>query len=166
MKLWHIFYIGYDTIRSWYIGTDVTYPTFSYLIWECLQCAGFFLFYTDCLMVTVSRCLTVRTGFWFYEIRYNLQHYDNSIILTTMSSLLGCYAVQIGSYRCFGTTCQSHVPSSRVKKGLMCHLETSITNYPSTLCNIPEERRSHLHHSRSLKSYNVYPNCLWPTIVW
>jgi len=42
----------------------------------------------------------------------------------------------------------------------------NITNYPSTMRNIPEERRSHLHHSRSLKSCNVYSNCLWPTIVW
>jgi len=83
-----------------------------------------------------------------------------------MSMLLGRYAAQIGSYQRFGTTCQSHVPSSRVKMGLTCRLETSVTNYPSTLRNIREERRSHLHHSGSLKSCNVYSNCLWPTIVW
>jgi hypothetical protein len=32
--------------------------------------------------------------------------------------------------------------------------ETSIQTYHSTLRNIPEERRSHLHHGGSLKSCN------------
>jgi len=41
-----------------------------------------------------------------------------------MSTLLGCYAAQIGGYECFGTTRQSYVPSSRVKTELMCCLET------------------------------------------
>ena len=43
-------------------------------------------------------------------------------------------------------------------------LETSVTNYKSTLCNIPEERKSHLHRGGSLKSslvklfykYNIF----------
>jgi len=30
--------------------------------------------------------------------------------------------------------------------------ETSVSNYQSTLSNIPEERRSHLHRDGSLKS--------------
>jgi len=30
--------------------------------------------------------------------------------------------------------------------------ETSVTNYQSTLCNIPEERASHLHRSGNLES--------------
>ena len=39
--------------------------------------------------------------------------------------------------------------------GLIGCPETSVTNYQSTLRNIPEGRRSHLHSSRSLKSRNV-----------
>ena len=37
--------------------------------------------------------------------------------------------------------------------------ETSVTNYQSTLSNIPEERRSHLHSHASLKSRMLY--ILW-----
>ena len=33
--------------------------------------------------------------------------------------------------------------------------ETSVTNYRSTLCNIPEKRRSHLQYSRSLKLLTI-----------
>ena len=33
-----------------------------------------------------------------------------------------------------------------------CRPETSITNYQSTLCKIPEVRRSHLHQGENLKS--------------
>jgi len=33
--------------------------------------------------------------------------------------------------------------------------ETSVTNYQSTLRNIPEERRSHLHRGGSRKSHTV-----------
>ena len=39
-----------------------------------------------------------------------------------------------------------------LKMGPMCFLETSVTNYQSTLRNIPEERRSHFHRGGSLKS--------------
>jgi hypothetical protein len=46
------------------------------------------------------------------------------------------------SYQRSGTTCPSHAPPSRVTTGLTCCLEISVTNYPSTLCNIPEEQRS------------------------
>jgi hypothetical protein len=33
--------------------------------------------------------------------------------------------------------------------------QTSVTNYQSMLCNIPEERISYLHRRRSLKSRDV-----------
>jgi len=36
--------------------------------------------------------------------------------------------------------------------GRIGYPETSIWNYHSTLCNFPEEFRSHLHRGRSLKS--------------
>jgi len=35
--------------------------------------------------------------------------------------------------------------------GLRGYSETSVTNYQSTLRNIPQERRSHLHRAGSLK---------------
>jgi hypothetical protein len=61
-------------------------------------------------------------------------------------------------------------PSSSVKKsrrpssciswplqmGPIGRPETSVRNYHSTLCNIPEEHWSHLHHGRSLKSNNKH----------
>jgi hypothetical protein len=49
------------------------------------------------------------------------------------------------SWRRFGTTCRFQL------QGIGCS-ETSLTDYESTLRNIPEERRSHLHRSGSLKS--------------
>jgi hypothetical protein len=40
-----------------------------------------------------------------------------------------------------------------LKMGRICCVEMSVTNYQSTLRNIPEERRSLLHRGGSLKSY-------------
>jgi len=42
--------------------------------------------------------------------------------------------------------------STPLKIGPIFCPETSATNYQSTLRNIPEERRSHLHRGGSLKS--------------
>jgi len=39
-----------------------------------------------------------------------------------------------------------------LKMGITGSPETSVTNYQSTLSNIPEEQRPHLHHDRILKS--------------
>ena len=50
------------------------------------------------------------------------------------------------------------VPSSGVKKGPIGCPETLVSNYHSTLCNMPEEWRYHLHHSRSLKSHSIFCN--------
>jgi hypothetical protein len=64
-------------------------------------------------------------------------------------------------YRRFGTTCRSHLQGSRslglwaswpLKMGPICCLETSVKDYHWTLRNIREERRSHQHRGRSLKS--------------
>jgi hypothetical protein len=67
------------------------------------------------------------------------------------------------SYWRFGSTCRFHLQepnqskkhSSRsvwpFKMGPIGCPETSITYYHSTLCNIPEEQRSHLHPGESLK---------------
>jgi hypothetical protein len=43
-------------------------------------------------------------------------------------------------------------PSSGLTMELVGCAEMSVTSYQSTLHNIPEERRSHLHQGRSLKS--------------
>jgi hypothetical protein len=69
-------------------------------------------------------------------------------------------------YRRFGSTYRSHLQGSRsprrklaswtswsLKMRTICCLETSVMNYHSTLRNIPEEHRSDLHPSGSLKSY-------------
>jgi hypothetical protein len=39
-----------------------------------------------------------------------------------------------------------------LKKASIGCPETSVTNYQSLLCKIPEDGGSHLHHSKSLKS--------------
>jgi len=60
------------------------------------------------------------------------------------------YAGQIGS-----VTDVSGQPTGHTFKGHAaqeCRPETSITNYQSTLCKIPEVRRSNLHHGKNLKS--------------
>jgi hypothetical protein len=67
--------------------------------------------------------------------------------------VVGCYRTYIGSYQTFRyyllvpsskVSGQLSVPSSRVllKMGSVDCPETSVTNYQSTLCNIPKERRS------------------------
>jgi hypothetical protein len=60
------------------------------------------------------------------------------------------YAGQIGS-----VTNVSRQPMGHTFQGQAaqeCRPETSITNYQSTLCKIPEVRRSHLHQGGNLKS--------------
>jgi hypothetical protein len=47
---------------------------------------------------------------------------------------------------CFSWTCW------RLKMEPIGYPETSVQNYHSMLCNMPEERRSHLHHGGSLTS--------------
>ena len=41
-----------------------------------------------------------------------------------------------------------------MKSKSICCPETSVINYQSTLCNIPEKRKSHLQQGRSLNSLN------------
>jgi hypothetical protein len=60
------------------------------------------------------------------------------------------------SYRSFGTIYGSNLKLSSLtawplKMGLWDCSETSVTNYQSTLDNIPKERRSHLHGGGSLR---------------
>jgi len=50
------------------------------------------------------------------------------------------------------------VPSSGVKNGPIGCPETLVSNYQSVLCNMPEERRYHFNHCRSLKSYSIFCN--------
>lgn len=79
-------------------------------------------------------------------------------------ALLGYYTALIGSKLPMFQDNQL-VPSSRVKKtkmssctalslktGLTGHPETMITNYQSTMCNIPQDQSPHLLCSKSLKS--------------
>jgi hypothetical protein len=77
-----------------------------------------------------------------------------------ISAFLGYYAASSGNLLAtfWGNLL---VPSSRVKKSkdlLSLEDETdrcpemSVKDYHSTLHNIPEEHKSHQHHSRSLKS--------------
>ena len=57
-------------------------------------------------------------------------------------------------YRSFGTTYRSHLQgSSSVEDWTVACPETSVTNYHSTLRKVPEELRSHLQRSGSLKSH-------------
>jgi hypothetical protein len=73
-------------------------------------------------------------------------------------------------YRRFGTTYWSHLDGSRirvffsysdswpVKMGPIRCPETSVNNYHTTPCNVPEERRSHQHRGGSLKSLFILNN--------
>jgi len=45
-----------------------------------------------------------------------------------------------------------------MKMGLMGRPKTSVRNYHSVFCKIPEEHRFHLNHSGSLKSHNLEEN--------
>ena len=56
-----------------------------------------------------------------------------------------CVVILYGRFR---TTCRSHLYGSRV----LTRPETSVNNYHTTPCNIPEERRSYQHRGGSLKS--------------
>jgi len=54
-------------------------------------------------------------------------------------AFLGFYAAQIGCYRCFGTSYQSHVQGANSQRRLIGCPETSATSYQSTLHNIAEK---------------------------
>jgi len=51
----------------------------------------------------------------------------------------------------FGTIYWSHLQGSGTPRPIR-YPETSVSNYRSALCDVPEERRPHLHRGRSLKS--------------
>jgi hypothetical protein len=59
-------------------------------------------------------------------------------------------------YRRFGTTYRSHIQrswtSSSLTMGQIVRPETSVNDYHSTSRNSPEQRRSHQHSGRRLKS--------------
>jgi hypothetical protein len=73
----------------------------------------------------------------------------------------------IVSYRRFGTTCGSHPQGSCNSSWTLCPLkmgalvcpETSLSNYQSTLRNMAEKRRPHLHRGGNLKSRVVQVIC-------
>jgi hypothetical protein len=74
-------------------------------------------------------------------------------------------------HRRFGTTYRSHLQgpinprrklsSWTLKMGSIAFPETSVTNYHSTLHNIPEERRSHPFRGGNLKSLLVVVTSPW-----
>jgi hypothetical protein len=76
---------------------------------------------------------------------------------------LRCSGILRSIEYCTGILGQPISPTSRVKEsswtswtwkmGLIGCPEMSVQNYHSTLCNISEDCRSHLHYSRSLNSY-------------
>ena len=83
--------------------------------------------------------------------------------------------IMVAIHQRFRTNCRSHLqelrsPRRPLKIGQISCSTTSVTKYRNALRNIPEERRSHLHHSRSLKSrksiwYINFRN-LSPTLVF
>jgi hypothetical protein len=76
--------------------------------------------------------------------------------MTGIFVLLGCYRRLVVSYRRFGKTYRPHLQGSSsprpFKMGPIGCPETAVTDHQSTLCNIPEERRSNLHRGGSLIS--------------
>jgi len=79
-------------------------------------------------------------------------------------------------YRRFGATYRSNIQWSKspILSGARSLLtieligcpETWVRNYHYTLHNIPEERRSHLHHSGSPKWRKIYLIKSWVNINW
>ena len=91
------------------------------------------------------------------------------LINSEICALLGCYAAQIGSYLPtfrdnpsvpFLKVMQSkkNWTARLLKMGAMGCPEISVNNDNSTLRNIPEEPRSHLHRGGSLKSRKFRDN--------
>ena len=70
----------------------------------------------------------------FLQIRHTPWCHQLEII-----TFLGFYAVQIGSYRHFGTSYQSHVQGANNQRRLTECSKTTATSYKFTLHNIPEE---------------------------
>ena len=76
-------------------------------------------------------------------------------------TVLFCNVTQrrvVSPFRRFGTTCGSYLQgpswtSWPYKTEPIGSPETSVRNYHSTLRNIPEERRSHIHRGESLNSH-------------
>jgi hypothetical protein len=89
-------------------------------------------------------------------------HIFTSTILHKVIYVLFWYITQrwvVVLYRRLGTTYRSHLQvtltcwiSWPLKMGPIGSPETLAQNLHSTLCNIPEERRSHLHRGGRLKS--------------
>jgi hypothetical protein len=87
-----------------------------------------------------------------FDIGVNL--FQNIKFCFEIFARLECYAALIGSYRLFGTTSLSHLQGSSSQDG-DDRLSRKVDNYKSTLRNIPEEQKSDLHRSGSVKSSSV-----------
>jgi hypothetical protein len=74
-------------------------------------------------------------------------------------ALLGYYTALFGSYRYFGTVCRFRLQESNMEfltlENGTDSLFRNVSNYQSTLCNSPQERRPRLHHGLGLKLFLV-----------
>lgn len=85
----------------------------------------------------------------------NLQRITNRI---TRARLLMGQPWLVVSCRLFEACCRSHLKrSSSARRILEGWDETSVAKYQSTMRNIPEEIKPHLHRGRSLKSTQSCP---------
>jgi hypothetical protein len=95
------------------------------------------------------------------EVQRNAEIYRNLVTnwLNTdlaICALLGYYAAcGIIPSRRFGTTHRSHLKENSwpIKRGSIGCPETPVRDYHNTLCNIAEERRSHLQCVRKVPVY-------------
>ena len=65
----------------------------------------------------------------------------------------------VDSQRRFGTIYRSHLEHGKDRVSLI------VGNYQSMLCNVPEERKYHLHRRGSLKSCKIF-KCLFQQIAY
>jgi len=76
-----------------------------------------------------------------------------STVVPEIFTVLGCF-----THHRFFVICWTAGP---LKVGLID--VQNFTNYPSTLCSMPEVHRSHVHHGRSLESHSC--TCVCQTAV-
>jgi hypothetical protein len=81
----------------------------------------------------------------------------SSFIIPDIFALLQCYSGYVRSQLPKLRVKQSQKAAWPLKTGRIPCPENSVNSYPSKMCKIPEDRRSHLHSGRNLKSHILYP---------
>jgi hypothetical protein len=118
-------------------------------------------FWTQPSNVTVL--LEFKCKHWFNNWKIKDHDPNFSLFLQLRSALLWDITQRrvVIPHICFGKAHRSHLQMTSwlLKMGPIVYPETSVRNYASTLRNIPQESRSHLHRDGSLKSRIIAFHC-------